>query len=160
MFDICHQPIEGINLNIKLLSLATIAMVIFLTSCGGSDDAGQPPPALTQEQQYQSLLNDVNAAKAKAVATAASSPCTTDNQCSTLVFHSPVPPCYETFTMDYSLVSTGATAASAAASQYAQAASAAQAIAPPTGVTGSCFQNQDLRPLLCLDNYCQRGFRF
>lgn len=155
-------------MNFKPLNLLTMAFAALLASCGGggsgegSGGATQPQaqPALTQDQEYQALLTEANAAKAEAVSLAASGPCTADDQCSTLTFRSPLGPCNETSTTDYSLVSAGAAAASAAAARYERAASEAEAIAPPTNVTGSCFVNVDATPLICLENSCQRGFRF
>lgn len=145
-------------------SVAAMATVL-LVACGGNDaqesTSGQPASETpTLEAQYQALLTQANAAKAEAEAHAQSGPCTSDAQCATLVFRSPLAPCFDTTTLDYSTASENAAVAEAAAARYATAAAQAEAIAPPSNVSGSCFTNVDLTPLACIDNRCQRGFVF
>lgn len=139
----------------KILTISLALAATVLVACGGTD-----PTELTQEQKYESLLNEVNLAKAEAEANAASGPCTHDDQCSTLILRSPLPPCYFTTVVDYSTATPTAAAVSAAAARHDSAAEAAEAIAPPSDVSGSCFSQTDSRPLLCMEGSCQRGFRF
>ena len=142
----------------RSISLAQSLLVLFLGACGGSDDTPTSRPQ-TQEEQYQALLESATQAKAEAVLLAAAEPCSSDSQCSTLSFRDPFPPCHFTSSVDYSMAAPTAAAASAAAANYDSLARQAEAIAAPSNITGSCSTNVDLKPLICLENKCQRGFR-
>lgn len=145
----------------KALRTATVVTTVLLVACGGNDapesTSGQPADgAATLQAQYEALLLQVNEAKAEAEAKAKLD-CTSNEQCSTLSFRSPLGLCFDT-TLDYSTAdSANAAEVAAAASRYAAAATAAEAVAPPSNVSGSCFTNVDLSPLTCVDNRCQRG---
>lgn len=146
----------------KALRTATVVATALLVACGGNDapestpgqPAGETP---TLQAQYEALLAQANAAEAEAKAKAKLD-CTSQEQCSTLTFRSPLAPCFFTTPLDYSTAdSANAAEVEAAATRYETAAQAAEAIAPPSNVSGSCFTNADLRPLACIDNRCQRG---
>lgn len=146
----------------KALRTATVVATAWLVACGGNDapestpgqPAGETP---TLQAQYEALLAQANAAKTEAEAKA-SVVCSSNEQCSTLSFRSPLASCFDTTTLDYSTAnSANAAEVEAAATRYEEAAKAAEAIAPPSNVSGSCFTNVDLRPLACIDNRCQRG---
>ena len=146
----------------KALRTATVVATALLVACGGNDapestpgqPAGETP---TLQAQYEALLAQANAAQAEAAAKAKLD-CTSHEQCSTLPFRSPLAPCFDTTTLDYSTAdSANAAEVEAAATRYETAAQAAEAIAPPSNVSGSCFINVDMRPLACIDNRCQRG---
>jgi len=139
--------------------LVIVSASLVIAACGGSSETEAVAPQPTQAEQYQSLLISANEARVEAVALAASGPCTSDGQCASLAFRSSLPPCYETTTIVYSLATPTAAAASAAAAKYNTIAGEAESIAPPSSSTGSCFENVDLRPLICLESSCQRGFR-
>lgn len=145
----------------KALRTATVVATALLVACGGNDEpasaSGQPAGETpTLQAQYEAFLAQANAAKAEAEAKA-SVVCSSNEQCSTLTFRSPLAPCFDT-TLDYSTADSGnAAEIEAAATRYETAAQAAEAIAPPSNVSGSCFTNVDLRPLACIDNRCQRG---
>lgn len=158
-----------------VLKLALPLAATVLVACGGVDspepvtvlppqeqpvqEAPSPVP-LTPQQQYEALLNEASQAKAEAEANAANGPCTADEQCSTLTFRDPLPPCYFTSILDYSTASPTAALASAAADRYAVAALAAEAIAPPPNIIASCVSQPEVRPLACIQGSCQRGFSF
>jgi hypothetical protein len=149
----------------KALRTATVVATAWLVACGGNDAAestpGQPAGETpTLQAQYEALLLQANEAKAEAEAKA-SVVCSSNEQCSTLTFRSPLAPCFDTTPLDYSTAdSANAAEVEAAAARYATAAGAAEAIAPPSNVSGSCFTNVNLVPLACIDNRCQRGFVF
>ncbi len=146
----------------KALRTATVVATALLVACGGNDEpasaSGQPAGETpTLQAQYEAFLAQANAAKAEAEAKA-SVVCSSNEQCSTLTFRSPLAPCFFSTFLDYSTAdSANAAEVEAAAARYETAAQAAEAIAPPSNVSGSCFTNADLRPLACIDNRCQRG---
>ena len=107
----------------KALRTATVVTTLLLVACGGNDapesTSGQPADgAPTLQAQYEALLLQVNEAKAEAEAKAKLD-CTSNEQCSTLSFRSPLAPCFDTTTLDYS------TADSANAAEVAAAATSA-----------------------------------
>jgi hypothetical protein len=145
----------------KALRMAALVTTAWLVACGGND-AQEPTAdgALTLQAQYDALLLQANEAKAEAEAKAMLD-CTSNEQCATLTFRSPLAPCFDTTALDYSTAdSANAAEVEAAAARYATAAEAAEAIAPPSHVSGACFTNVNLTPLACIDNRCQRGFVF
>lgn len=147
----------------RALRTATVVTTALLVACGGNDvpasTSGQPASEMpTLQEQYDALVTQANAAQAEAEAKAKLD-CTSNEQCSTLSFRSPLAPCFFTTSLDYSTAdSANAAEVEAAAARYATAATAAEAIAPPSNVSGTCFTNVDLTPLACIDNRCQRGF--
>lgn len=148
----------------QILMTTTAVVTALLVACGGNDapvsTSEQSTDESAQQAQYQSLLAQANEAQTEAVAKAKVD-CTSNEQCFTLSFRSPLAPCFDTTTLDYSTAdSANAAEVEAAANRYATAASAAEAIAPPSNVSASCVTNVDLRPLSCIDNRCQRGFVF
>lgn len=154
------MPKKVLN-SVVAMSMATVLLV----ACGGNDApepaSGQPAgetPSL--QAQYEALLAQANAAQAEAT-DKAKLDCTVSEQCATLTFRSPLAPCFDTITLDYSTAdSANAAEVEAAAARYTAAATAAEAIAPPSNLSSSCFTNVDLRPLVCIDNRCQHGFVF
>lgn len=146
----------------KALKTATVVTTAWLVACGGNDEpasaSGQPAGEMpTLQAQYEALLAQANAAQAEAAAKAKLD-CSSDEQCSTLSFRSPLAPCFDTTSLDYSTAdSANAAEVEAAATRYETAAQAAEAIAPTSNVSGTCFTNVDLRSLTCTDNRCQRG---
>ena len=146
--------------SMRILSLCSIVFTVAVAACGGGSDKVPSADAQeTTESQYLALLQEAQQQKVEAIRLASDGPCSSDNQCSTLSFREPLPPCYFVSSTDYSLVSPTAAAASAAAANYDSLAKQAEAIAPPSNVSGSCFVNSNGLPLICLENRCQRGMR-
>ena len=140
--------------------LSAIATACLLAACGGGSDSAPAATQPTQEEQYAALTAEATAARAEVVENAASGPCDSDAQCSSLTLRDYSPVCPFNTVVDYSLASPTAAAARAAAERYDRAASEAAALAPPSNAIPGCFENPEMRPLICLENRCQRGFRF
>jgi hypothetical protein len=91
------------------------ALILFaclvLGACGGNSDGSD------QAIELQSAIDAANAKEAEARSLASVSPCSSDQQCSTLSFIPPTGACSCQATVPYSLVAANASAAGAAASE-------------------------------------------
>ena len=110
----------------KLVALLLAPMA--LASCGG--DSGS-------SGDDQSVLDQMNAAQAQAVALAASQPCNAAAQCGVLTLTQVSGHCTAPDYRVYSLVSPTADAASAAAASERALAEQAANLAPPSACTAS-----------------------
>ena len=126
---------------------------ILVAACGGSSTTAED----AQPDPYTSAVAAADAKAAEVRAIASPTPCSRNDQCSTLQLGATFnDPCGFTQDIDYSLTSASATAASAAAAEHSRLASAARALAPPLPPGTSCTGFQRFRPLACQANQCAR----
>jgi len=127
-----------------MLKMSVLALaLISLASCGG--DSGSA-------DDYQTALDQANAAEAQAISLAATSPCNATQQCAILTLTDAVGHCAIADYRPYSLVSATADAASAAAANEQVLAERAVSLSPPT----ACVNSIERPPsAACVANTCQ-----
>ena len=125
-----------------LLALTALS----LASCGGGGGSSA--------DDYQTALDQADAARAQAISLAPASPCNAVQQCGALVLVQPQGHCSATSYTPYSLVSSTADAASAAAANERVLAARAVSLAPPPAT--ACPAVVVAPPTLgCVVNACQ-----